>query len=105
MIEYWKDILYLTGMLIAFITGNKTKKIDDLAKYQSMYDTFVLQYEKQYNSLKNTVDSLQLDINNLQFRNAIIVEEAQNWKEKFSELQKLYARLKKEFDEYKIKHK
>lgn len=105
MIEYWKDILYLTGMLIAFVTGNKTKKIDDLSKYQAMYDTFVVQYEKQYNSLKNNVDSLHADINNLQFRNAIIVEEAQSWKEKFSELQKLYDRLKKEFDEYKIKHK
>lgn len=105
MIEYWKDILYLTGMLIAFVTGNKTKKIDDLSKYQAMYDTFVVQYEKQYNSLKNTVDSLQTDIDNLKFRNAIIVEEAQTWKEKFSELQKLYDKLKKEFEAYKTKHK
>ena len=105
MIEYWKDILYLSGILIAFITGNKTKKIDELAKYQVMYEKFVTQYEKQYNTLKDKVESLQLDINNLQLRNAIIVEEAQTWKEKFSELQKLYDKLKEEFDTYRIKHK
>ena len=105
MVEYWKDILYLSGILIAFITGNKTKKIDELAKYQLMYEKFVTQYEKQYNTLKDTVDSLQLDMNNLQLRNAIIVEESQTWKQKFSELQKLYDKLKKEFDTYRIKHK
>ena len=105
MVEYWKDILYLSGILIAFITGNKTKKIDELAKYQLMYEKFVTQYEKQYNTLKDTVDSLQLDMNNLQLRNAIIVEESQTWKQKFSELQKLYDKLKEEFDTYRIKHK
>ena len=105
MVAYWKDILYLSGILIAFITGNKTKKIDDLAKYQLMYEKFVTQYEKQYNTLKDTVDSLQLDMNNLQLRNAIIVEEAQTWKQKFSELQKLYDKLKKEFDTYRLNHK
>ena len=105
MIEYWKDILYLSGILIAFITGNKTKKIDDLAKYQLMYEKFVSQYEKQYDSLKDKVESLQLDMNNLQLRNAIIVEESQTWKQKFSELQKLYDKLKEEFDTYRIKHK
>ena len=105
MIEYWKDILYLSGILIAFITGNKTKKIDELAKYQVMYEKFVTQYEKQYNTLKDKVKNLQLDINNLQLRNAIIVEESQTWKQKFSELQKLYDKLKEEFDTYRLNHK
>ena len=105
MVEYWKDILYLSGILIAFITGNKTKKIDELAKYQVMYEKFVTQYEKQYNTLKDKVKNLQLDINNLQLRNAIIVEESQTWKQKFSELQKLYDKLKKEFDTYRLNHK
>ena len=105
MVEYWKDIAYVVGIIIAFVTGNKTKKIDELAKYQAMYEKFVSQYEKQYDSLKNTVDTLQLDINNLQLRNAIIVEESQTWKEKFSVLQKLYDKLKKEFDTYRLNHK
>lgn len=105
MVEYWKDIAYVVGIIIAFVTGNKTKKIDELAKYQLMYEKFVTQYEKQYNTLKNTVDSLQTDIDNLKLRNAIIVEEAQTWKQKFSELQKLYDKLKEEFDTYRIKHK
>ena len=105
MIEQYKDALYLLGIFFSFIIGNKTKKIDDLAKYQGMYNTFVSQYEKQYKILKETVDSLQQDINNLQIRNAIIIEESQNWKEKFSILQGLYDKLKKEFDQYKTKHK
>ena len=105
MVEYWKDIAYVVGIIIAFVTGNKTKKIDELAKYQAMYDTFVLQYEKQYNTLKDKVESLQLDINNLQLRNAIIVEESQTWKKRFNELQKLYDRLKEEFESYKLNHK
>ena len=105
MVEYWKDIAYVVGIIIAFVTGNKTKKIDELAKYQLMYEKFVTQYEKQYNTLKDKVESLQLDINNLQLRNAIIVEESQTWKQKFSELQKLYDKLKEEFNTYRIKHK
>ena len=105
MVEYWKDIAYVVGIIIAFVTGNKTKKIDELAKYQLMYEKFVSQYEKQYDSLKDKVESLQLDINNLQLRNAVIVEESQTWKEKFSELQKLYDKLKKEFDIYRLNHK
>ena len=72
MIEYWKDIAQVVGIIIAFVTGKKTKKIDELAKYQLMYEKFVKQYEKQYNTLKDTDDSLQLDMNNLQLRNAII---------------------------------
>jgi len=51
MIEYGKDIIYLFVSLIAFVVGNKTKKIDDLSKYQAMYNTFVEQYEKQYKLL------------------------------------------------------
>lgn len=111
MVEYWKDGLYLIGILVAYISGNKLKKIqqkggdlDNLAKYQAMYDTFIEQYEKQYNSLKDTVEYLRIDVNNLELRNAIIVEESQNWKEKFSQLQKLYDKLKAEFESYKKKH-
>ena len=111
MIEYWKDALYLTGILAAFIGGNRAKKIqnksgdlDNLAKYQSMYDKFVNQYEKQYASLRDTIDGLQHDINNLNLRNAIILEESESWKGKFNELQKLYTKLKNEFETYKKKH-
>ena len=87
------------------VIGKKTKKIDDLSKYQAMYETFVCQYEKQYEALKSTINTLQLDINELNFRNALIVEESQTWKNKFKILQGLYDKLKKEFDEYKINDK
>jgi len=112
MIEYWKDALYLLGILGAFIGGNRAKKIqnksgdlDNLSKYQMMYDKFVSQYEIQYYSIIKKVDSLQIDIDNLNLRNAIILEESESWKKRFNELQKLYNRLKEEFDSYKQKHK
>jgi hypothetical protein len=105
MIEYGKDIAYLFVSLVAFILGNKTKKIDNLSKYQSMYDTFVTQYEKQYQLLDKKVVGLQNDVDNLNLRNAIILEESQSWKQKFERLQKLYDALKSEFEKYKINHK
>ena len=104
MFEYWDKILFVAGLIIAFITGNKTKKIqikgaeiDNLIKYQLMYEKFVVQFETQ-------LSNLELKVQNLEFRNAIIVEESQSWKEKFNTLQKLYDKLKAEFDAYKKKH-
>ena len=112
MIEYWKDLLYLIGILAAFIGGNKTKKIqnkggelDNLIKYQAMYDKFTHHTEEQFRILKDKIEYLSIDVANLELRNAIITEEAQTWKEKFSELQKLYDRLKAEFEIYKKKHR
>ena len=111
MVEYWKDGLYLLGILVAFITGNKSKKIankggelDNLLKFQTMYDKFTQDAEKKYDELNNRIECLSVDVSNLELRNAIIVEESQNWKEKFSQLQKLYDKLKAEFEAYKKKH-
>lgn len=105
MIEYWKDILYLLGILFAFIGGNKAKKInekggelDNLTKYQSMYDKFVEQYQREFKTLGDKVADLEL-------RNAIIIEESESWKKRFNELKKLYDNLKQEFENYKKKHK
>jgi phage-related tail protein len=105
MIEYGKDIAYLFVSFIAFFIGNRTKKLDDLSKYQSMYDTFVAQYEKQYKLLENKVDELQKDTANLNLRNAFIIEEAKTWEKKFIDLEKLYNKLKTEFENYKKNHK
>jgi ABC-type phosphate transport system auxiliary subunit len=111
MVEYWKDGLYLIGILIAFITGNKSKKIanksgeiDNFLKFQTMYDKFTSDSEKKYDELTERIEYLRIDVSNLELRNAIIVEESQNWKEKFSQLQKLYDKLKAEFEAYKKKH-
>ena len=111
MIEYWRDILYLFGILVAFIGGNRAKKIqnkggelDNLIKYQAMYEKFTDHTEKQFKILKDKIDYLSIDVANLELRNAIITEEAQTWKEKFSELQKLYDKLKAEFEIYKKKY-
>lgn len=105
MIEYWKEICYSVATIGAYLYGNRTKKIDDLSKYQSMYDKFVEQYEKQYQLLDKKVLGLQNDVDNLNLRNAIILEESQSWQQKFEKLQKLYNNLKAEFEKYKTNHK
>ena len=83
---------------------NENKNIEYRKEYYKNNKEKLLLNNKEYR-LKNTVDSLQIDIDNLQLRNAILVEESQTWKQKFSELQKLYDKLKEEFETYRKKHK
>lgn len=105
MTEYIKEIAYLIGAIVTFLVGrkstqltNKGAEIDNLSKYQSMYDKFVEQYQKEFKALGDKITDLEI-------RNAVIIEESQTWQKKFSDLQKLYNKLKTEFDEYKKKHK
>lgn len=112
MLEYWREFCIAIGAIATFFAGRKTAKIqntggeiDNLAKYQSMYDTFVKQYQEQYNALQKTVEALRNQVSELDLRNAIIIEEADTWKKRFNDLQSLYDTLKKEFENYKKKHK
>ena len=63
MNEHWDKIVYIVGLLIAYFTGNKTKKIsdkggeiDNLLKYQLMYDKFASQFDKQLEALELKVE-------------------------------------------------
>lgn len=104
MIDNFKDIAYIIGAIITFLVGrksttltNKGAEIDNLTKYQAMYDKFVEQYQKEFKTLGDKIADLEL-------RNSIVIEESQTWQNKFNNLQKLYDKLKKEFDDYKKKH-
>ena len=104
MIDNFKDIAYIIGAIITFLVGrksttltNKGTEIDNLTKYQTMYDKFVEQYQKEFKTLGDKIADLEL-------RNSIVIEESQTWQNKFNNLQKLYDKLKKEFDDYKKKH-
>lgn len=112
MIEHVKDLAYIIGAIVTFIVGrkstmlsNKGAEIENLTKYQLMYDKFVAQFTDQYKSLEKHVAELSKEVRNLEIRNAVIIEESQTWQKKFSDLQKLYDKLKEEFDNYKRKHK
>lgn len=101
MIDNFKDIAYIIGAIITFLVGrksttltNKGTEIDNLTKYQAMYDKFVEQYQKEFKTLGDKIADLEL-------RNSIVIEESQTWQNKFNNLQKLYDKLKKEFDDYK----
>lgn len=101
MIDNFKDIAYIIGAIITFLVGrksttltNKGTEIDNLTKYQAMYDKFVEQYQKEFKTFGDKIADLEL-------RNSIVIEESQTWQNKFNNLQKLYDKLKKEFDDYK----
>ena len=111
MIDNFKDIAYIIGAIITFLVGrksttltNKGTEIDNLTKYQLMYDKFVEQFTDQYKGLEKHVDELSKEVRNLELRNAVIIEESQTWQKRFNDLQKLYDKLKQEFDNYKKNH-
>lgn len=104
MFEYWKDIAYLIGIVVAFFTGNRTKKIDDLVKYQEMYEKFYEQYQKQYGEVLSMVDSLKKNVQKLEDANILLINENHEWEKKFSSLKTLYDNLKVEFENYKNTH-
>lgn len=112
MVEHLKDLAYVIGVVVTFIVGRKSTKItdksgeiDNLSKYQLMYERFVSQYTQQYDTVQTVVEALRKEVRNLELRNAIIIEESETWKKRFNNLQSLYDKLKEEFENYKMKHK
>ena len=58
MLEYWRELALTIGGIASFFMGRKTAKlqnqgneIDNLSKYQLMYDKFVEQYEIEFKKL------------------------------------------------------
>tara|TARA_R110000782_G_scaffold223278_1_gene310267 strand:+ start:83 stop:403 length:321 start_codon:yes stop_codon:yes gene_type:complete len=105
MTEHWDKIVFIVGIIGAYITGDKKNKIfnkggeiDNLIKYQNMYDKFASQFDKQ-------LEALEQKITKLEETNGLIFEESESWKFKFENLQGLYKKLKSEFEALKKKHK
>lgn len=104
MVEYWKIFASILAVIIAYVTGNKTQRIDELKKYQEMYASFVKDYEGKYNEVLSLVEDLRSQVNNLESINISLIEDNKKWKIKFSNLKNLYDRLKSEFESYKKNH-
>lgn len=110
-------------LVIGWLLGGKQKATVELKKtnadatitIQGMFDTFALQYEKQYNAVLVQVDILQKQVIDLDLRNAILTEASESWEQKFKDLeiesnsrgeklvtlQKEHDNLKKAFDTLK----
>lgn len=110
-------------VVIGWLLGGKQKAYAEVKKtnadatvtIQGMFDTFALQYEKQYNAVLLQVGILQNQVADLNLRNAILTEASENWEQKFKDLeiesnsrsekfvalQKEHDSLKKAFDSLK----
>lgn len=104
-------VLSILGTLLGYFLGGKQKANIELKQHnadatitiQSMYQTFALQYESQYNSVLIEVQGLRKEVVELNFRNGIITEASESWEKKFNDLQKEHDALKKAFEIYKKK--
>lgn len=82
-------------LVIGWLLGGRQKATAELKKtnadatitIQTMYQTFALQYEAQYNALILDVSSLRKEVIELNFRNGIIREASEVWEKKFNDLQ------------------
>lgn len=100
MIDNFKDIAYIIGAVVTFIVGrkstmlsNKGTEIDNLTKYQDMYDKFVEQYQKEFKTLGDKIADLEL-------RNSILTEDSETWKKKYNELDVKYKILEDKLKSY-----
>ena len=100
MIDNFKDIAYIIGTVVTFIVGrkstmlsNKGTEIDNLTKYQDMYDKFVEQYQKEFKTLGDKIADLEL-------RNSILTEDSETWKKKYNELDVKYKILEDKLKSY-----
>ena len=100
MIDNFKDIAYIIGAIITFLVGrksttliNKGTEIENLAKYQDMYDKFVEQYQKEFKTLGDKIADLEL-------RNSILTEDSETWKKKYNELDVKYKILEDKLKSY-----
>ena len=98
-------------LILGWLLGGRQKANAELKKtnadatitIQSMYQTFALQYESQYNAVMLEVSALRKEVIELNFRNGIITEASESWEQKFNDLQKEHDALKKAFENYKKK--
>lgn len=100
-IKNWKELTAsFTGLFIFLVGRGSAKKkesIDAVDSMQKTYDVFLKHYTDQYNTIIQRLTDMEL-------RNAILLESSREWEYKFKDLEKLYEKLKKDFDNYKNKH-
>jgi hypothetical protein len=104
MAEYLQFIAGIISGVLIFITGRKTAKTKEIVEksnavdaMQATYDVFLKHYKLQYDNLLIRLDGLEL-------RNAILMESAETWENKFKLIERKYNVLEKDFEAYKKKH-
>ncbi len=96
--ENWQAITGIIGAIIAFFSGKSVRESDALTSMQANYKTWIDDFDKKYNDLKEELkiyrnEQLQLrqEITQLRSENDELRKELRVWEQK-------YTKLKKEFD-------
>jgi ABC-type phosphate transport system auxiliary subunit len=111
-LDYWREISIAIGGVATFIVGRKSnqllekkQEIDTVDSMRTMYNNFIVDYNVQYENLTKRLNTLEI-------RNAVLTESterfeesAHSWEDKFKVIEKQYKTLKREFENYKLKHK
>lgn len=104
ILDYWRELTIAIGGVMTFFLGRRSAKIlerknnaDAVSAMQNTYDIFLKHYNEQYSQLVKRLNDLEL-------RNSILLQSSQEWEAKFRELEKLYEKLKLDFENYKKQH-
>lgn len=118
-IEYWKEFLYLVGLLVTYVAGRETKKIDNKknsaiaeqeqikVKKEDVSLSIMIQdaYQRLNKDVFSRLDDLEksnLDLtkkyNEILLRNAVLEERSESYEKKYETLKKDYVKLKIDYD-------
>lgn len=119
-LENWQILIGLITTPIAWFFGGRLReKTEAVSSMQDMYNNFLGDYKDRMTEvqtemqlLRNHNKELQTQFNNIHLQYAKEVEQSQNWeklhrelKDAYNKLQKDHDKLKKDFEDYKLKHK
>ncbi len=104
LLEYWRELGLSIGAIVTFVAGRRSTKlmekkqsVEAIDAMQKTYDVFLNHYQKQYEKMLERLDNLEL-------RNAILIESSESWEKKFKDLSKKHEQLQKDFESYKQNH-
>jgi predicted nucleic acid-binding Zn-ribbon protein len=69
LIENWGLILATLSTVIAYVTGRKSKRLDEVEKLQKAYNGFVEDMTKKYDDMKSEIVGLKKEIYDLRKEN------------------------------------
>jgi hypothetical protein len=69
IIENWGVILATLSTVIAYVTGRKSKRLDEVEKLRKAYIGFVEDMTRKYDDMRNEIISLKKEVYDLRKEN------------------------------------
>ena len=125
-IEYWREFVFVAGLLGAWVTGRKSKEIklktegaDAISALQRIYDKYIehnsaitQELTLRLNQVESHNRDLQKNFNDMQISYAVVVGESKKFEAKYNlllkeheQLKTAHEKLQKDFEKYKKENK